>query len=219
MPAVLTMVFAGGDPGSFSYLRTLDYSGAFLVAVDRGLAVMAELGLIPDLFVGDGDSVVPGLLAALDRCRTRVVILPAHKDVSDLEAAFDLLMTMGRQGSVLVLAGLGGRLDHCLFNLQLAALHLADFEDIMFEDDRCLVKPLASSNALQLPAGTTVSFVPVTPEVELSLTGFEYPLSHVVVRQGSTRTLSNVTCGLVQQVIVERGTVVMIAWKVQSDIP
>ncbi|RIE16851.1 thiamine diphosphokinase [Candidatus Cryosericum septentrionale] len=219
MPAVPTIVFAGGDPGSFSYLRTVDYADAFLVAVDRGLAVMAELGLTPDLFVGDGDSVVPELLAGLDRSRTRVVILPAHKDVSDLEAAFDLLVTMGRQGSVLVLAGLGGRLDHCLFNFQLAARHLADFEDITFEDDRCLVRPLTSSNALQLPARTTVSFVPVTREVELSLTGFEYPLLHAVVQRGSTRTLSNVACGLVQQVIVERGTVVMIAWKVQSDIP
>jgi len=128
-------------------------------------------------------------------------------------------VTMERQGSVLVLAGLGGRLDHCLFNLQLAVRHLADFEDITFEDGRCLVRPLTSSNVLQLLARTTVSFVPVTREVELSLTGFEYPLSHAVVQRGSTRTLSNVACGLVQQVIVERGTVVMIAWKVQSDIP
>jgi len=219
MLGVTTIVFAGGDPGSFSYLRTVDYADAFLVAVDRGLTVMTELGLTPDLFVGDGDSVVPELLAGLDRDRTRVVMLPAHKDVSDLEAAFDLLVTMGRQGSVLVLAGLGGRLDHCLFNLQLAARHVADFEDITFEDDRCLVRVLTSSNALQLLAGTTVSFVPVTWEVELSLTGFEYPLSHAVVQRGSTRTLSNVACGLVQQVIVERGIVVMIAWKVQSDLP
>jgi thiamine pyrophosphokinase len=219
MPAVPTIVFAGGDSGSFSYLRTVDYSDAFLVAVDRGLAVMAELRLTPDLFVGDGDSVVPDLLARLDRDRTQVVILPVRKDVSDLEAAFDLLVTMGRQGRVLVLAGLGGRLDHCLFNLQLAARYLADFEDITFEDDRCLVRPLTRSNALQFPPRTTVSFVPVTREVELSLTGFEYPLSHAVVQRGSTRTLSNVACGLVQQVVVERGTVVMIAWKVQSDIP
>jgi thiamine pyrophosphokinase len=219
MPAVPTIVFAGGDPGSFSYLRTVDYASAFLVAVDRGLAVMAELGLTPDLFVGDGDSVVPELLAGLDGDRTRVVILPAHKDVSDLEAAFDLLRTMERHGSVLVLAGLGGRLDHCLFNLQLAARHLADFDDITFEDDRCLVRPLTCSNTLQLLPRTTVSFVPVTGEVELSLTGFEYPLSHAVVQRGSTRTLSNVACDLIQQVIVERGTVFMIAWKVQSDIP
>jgi thiamine pyrophosphokinase len=219
MPAVPTIVFAGGDPGSFSYLRTVDFSGAFLVAVDRGLAVISELGLTPDLFVGDGDSVSPELLAGLDRERTRVVTLPAHKDVSDLEAAFDLLVAMEQHGSILVLAGLGGRLDHCLFNLQLAARHLADFEDITFEDDRCLVRPLMGNNVLQLLSGTTVSFVPVTPEVELSVTGFAYPLLRAVVQQGSTRTLSNIACGLVQQVVVERGTVVMIAWKGESDIP
>jgi len=219
MSAMPTIVFAGGDPGSFSYLCTVDYADAFLVAVDRGLSVMSQLGLTPELFVGDGDSVVPELLAGLDRERTQVVVLPAHKDVSDLEAAFDLLVTMERHGSVLVLAGLGGRLDHCLFNLHLAARHLADFEDITFEDDRCLVRPLRGSNVLELLSGTTVSFVPVTPEVELSLTGFAYPLSRAVVQQGSTRTLSNVACGLVQQVVVERGTVVMIAWKREGDMP
>jgi thiamine pyrophosphokinase len=218
MSAMPTIVFAGGDPGSFSFLRTVDYADAFLVAVDRGLAVMSELGLTPDLFVGDGDSVVPELLAELNRQRTQVVVLPAHKDVSDLEAAFDLLATMERHGSVLVLAGLGGRLDHCLFNLQLAARHLTVFEDIRFEDDRCLVRPLAGSNALELLSGTTVSFLPVTPEVDLSLTGFAYPLSHAVVQLGSTRTLSNVACGLVQQVVAARGTVVMIAWKREGDI-
>jgi len=219
MHALPTIVFAGGDPGSFSYLRTVDYSDAFLVAVDRGLTVMVELGLTPDLFVGDGDSVVPELLAAVDRDRTQLVILPVHKDVSDLEAAFGMLVSMKRHARVLVLAGLGGRIDHCLFNLELAAYHLADFEDITFEDDQCLVKPLVRSNTLQFPPGLTVSFVPVTHEVEVSLTGFEYPLSHAVVQRGSTRTLSNVTRDHVQQVVVDRGSVLMVAWKVRSDIP
>ena len=141
MPAAPTIVFAGGDPGSFSYLRSVDYSDAFLVAVDRGLAVMVELGLTPDLFVGDGDSVAPELVAGLDHDRTQVVSLPVQKDVSDLEAAFDLLAAAERHGAVLVLAGLGGRLDHSLFNLQLAARRVVDFEGISFEDGRCQVKP------------------------------------------------------------------------------
>jgi thiamine pyrophosphokinase len=213
MSSAATIVFTGGDPGSLSYLRTIDYSDAFLVAVDCGLAVMVELGLTPDLFVGDGDSVAPELVARLDRDRTQMVSLPVRKDVSDLEAALDELVAAGRKGTLLVLAGLGGRLDHCLFNLQLAARHLGDFEDIVFEDDRCLVRPLRGTKTMELAAGTTVSFVPVTHKVQLSLLGFEYPLSHAVVQRGSTRTLSNVACGLVQQVRVEDGTALMIAWK------
>ena len=218
MSSAATIVFAGGDPGSLLYLRTIDYSDAYLVAVDRGLAVMVELGLTPDVLVGDGDSVAPELVASLDRDRTQIVSLPVQKDVSDLEAALDLLVTTERRGSVLVLAGLGGRLDHCLFNLQLAARHLGDFEDIAFEDDGCLVSPLRGIRSLGLAAGTIVSFVPLTHKVQLSLLGFEYPLSHAVVERGSTRTLSNVACDVVQQVVVEDGTALMIVWKANGAV-
>jgi thiamine pyrophosphokinase len=218
MPAAPTIVFAGGDPGSFSYLRSVDYSDAFLVAVDRGLAVMVELELTPDLFVGDCDSVAPELVAGLDHDRTQVISLPVQKDVSDLEAAFDLLAATERHGTVLVLAGLGGRLDHSLFNLQLAARRVVDFEGMTFEDSRCQVKLLTNRNITRFFPGMTVSFMPMVDEVELTLIGFKYPLIHALILQGSTRTLSNVTQGSIQQVIVDRGTVAMIAWKEPQDI-
>ena len=217
MPAAPTIVFAGGDPGSFAFLRTVDYAGAYLAAVDRGLSVAVSLGLMPDLFVGDGDSVAPELLAALDSNRTTVIMLPTRKDVSDLEATFDRLVETKRAGSVLVLAGLGGRLDHILFNLQLAARHLDDFGQVTFEDDQCLVRPLIQHNSLQLPPGMIVSFVPDTAEVEVSLAGFQYPLVHAIVEQGSTRLLSNVVSESIQRVDVDRGTVFMIAWKHQVE--
>jgi thiamine pyrophosphokinase len=207
-----TILFAGGDPGLLSYLRGLDYEGSFLVAVDRGLAVLEELGLTADLFVGDADSVRPDLLAGLDPQRTRIVRLSPHKDISDLEAAFDLLTAEGRKGTVLILAGLGGRLDHTVLNMQLAAQRIADFERISFEDGRCQVRPLTGNNTTRLVPGVTVSFVPMTSDVELTLIGFEYPLAHVPIVQGSTRTLSNITRDTVQEIIVDRGTVLMIAW-------
>lgn len=213
MGVASTILFAGGDPGSLSYLRGLDYEGSFLVAVDRGLAVMKELGLTADLFVGDADSVPPELLARLDPGCTRVVRLSPHKDVSDLEAAFDLLTAERRRGTVLVLAGLGGRLDHSVLNLQLAAGRVGDFDGISFDDDRCEARPLRGTHITRFATGATVSFVPMTGDVELTLVGFEYPLLHACIAQGSTRTLSNVARASTQQVVVDRGTVVMIAWK------
>jgi len=199
-----------------SYLRGLDYEGSFLVAVDRGLAIMEELGLTADLFVGDADSAPSGLLAGLDPVRTRVVRLSPRKDVSDLEAALDLLRAEDRRGTVVVLAGLGGRLDHSVLNLQLAAGRVSDFEGISFDDDRCQARPLKGTHITQFAAGATVSFVPMTSDVELTLVGFDYPLVHARIAQGSTRTLSNVARATAQQVVVDRGTVMMIAWK-QSE--
>ena len=115
-------------------------------------------------------------------------------------------------------AGLGGRLDHSLFNLQLAARRVVDFEGISFEDGRCQVKLLMNRNITRFIPDMTVSFVPMVDEVELTLIGFKYPLIHALIQQGSTRTLSNVTQGSIQQVIVDRGTVAMIAWKEPQDI-
>lgn len=218
MPAAPVIVVAGGDPGGASFLHTLNYAGSFIVAVDRGLSVTASLGLTPDLFVGDGDSVSPHLLEALDAKRTHIAMLPVRKDVSDLEAAFDTLIAMGRMGPVLVLAGLGGRLDHCLFNLQLAARYMTAFQGVTLEDDQCLVTPLAGSAALQLPCESTVSFVPESAEVEVSLEGFAYPLDHALIQRGSTRLLSNVVASATQRVDVHRGLVFMIAWKHQVEV-
>lgn len=217
MAAASTIVVAGGEPGPLAFLHTLDLAGAFLVAVDRGLAVIAELGLVPDLFVGDGDSAPPELLAGLKPDRTMVITLPSHKDVSDLEATFEELIRQRRTDSVLVLAGLGGRLDHLLFNLQLAARYLPQFREITFEDDRCVARPLAQDIVLHLRVGMTVSFVPCSPQVRVSLDGFAYPLTHALIQQGSTRLLSNVVREPVQRAGIDEGTVLMIAWKRQVE--
>jgi thiamine pyrophosphokinase len=208
---------AGGEPGSATFLRGFEWTGRYIVAVDRGLNTVSELGLTPDLFVGDGDSARGDVVAMLNPRRTRVVMLPVHKDVSDLEAAFDQLTVMGFSGPVVVLAGLGGRLDHLLFNLQLAVRYMTVFEDICFEDAQCMARPLAGVADLALASGQVVSLVPQTQQVQLTLEGFEYPLVHAVVAQGSTRTLSNVVRAPAQRVVVEQGTALMIVLGIRTN--
>jgi len=217
MPRAPVVIVAGGESGSSTFLRSFEWTGRYVVAVDRGLNTVAELGLTPDLFVGDGDSARVDLVAMLNRQRTNVVMLPVHKDVSDLEAAFDQLTAMEFSGPVVVLAGLGGRLDHLLFNLQLAVRYMTVFEDICFEDAQCLARPLAGVVDLALAPGQVVSLVPQTQQVQLTLEGFEYPLVHAIVAQGSTRTLSNVVRAPVQHIAVEQGTALMIVLKAEPN--
>ncbi len=126
MPAAPTIIFAGGDPGSFSYLRSVDYSDAFLVAVDRGLAVMVELGLIPDLFVGDCDSVAPELVAGLDHAVQGWSACPLRTC-----PIWRPPLTGGRQrrhGAVLSWGGARGRLDQACSTCCSPATARVDFE-------------------------------------------------------------------------------------------
>ena len=206
-----TVIVAGGETGPLAFYERLALGDSYLVAVDHGLDLVLRLGLVPDLFVGDGDSVAEGALDRLEPARTRVVHLPRRKDVSDLEAALVLLVKMGRSGDVTLLAALGGRVDHMLFNICLAARHVADFASIAMMDDHTLVRPIAGACSLELAPGTVVSFLPVAGEVRLTLRGFAYPLEGARIRRGSTLTLSNVVSDVVQHVDAENGTVVMMA--------
>jgi thiamine pyrophosphokinase len=206
-----TVICAGGETSSLAFYEGLALQDSYLVAVDRGLDLVFRLGLTPDLYVGDGDSVAEGSVERLEPSHTRIVHLPEHKDVSDLEAALVLLVKMGRSGDLILLAALGGRVDHLLFNVCLTARHVADFESIVMLDEYELVRPIAGVCDLQLAPGTVVSFLPVAGEVRLTLRGFAYPLENVRIRRGSTLTLSNVVCEAVQHVDVVNGTVVMMA--------
>ena len=85
-----------------------------VVAVDRGYAKLASWGIVPDVALGDFDSL--GFVPRAPRVET----FPAAKDESDMELACSLALADG--ACELVLYGcLSRRLDHTLANIQLLA--------------------------------------------------------------------------------------------------
>ena len=85
-----------------------------VIAVDRGFAKLDSWGIIPDIALGDFDSL--GFVPRAPRVET----FPAAKDESDMELACSLALARG--ADELVLYGcLSRRLDHTLANIQLLA--------------------------------------------------------------------------------------------------
>lgn len=91
--------------------------GDFVIAADAGWQRAAELGLAPQLAVGDFDS------SPRPAGIPRVVELPAEKDDTDTYHAARLALEAG-YGRVVLLGALGGRRDHHHANLQ-TMLYLA----------------------------------------------------------------------------------------------
>ncbi len=81
-----------------------------IIAADAGWEHTRRLGLAPDLFLGDFDS------AALPP-EGAVLALPAEKDDTDTHFAAREALRRG-SAEVVILGGLGGRLDHTLANCQ-----------------------------------------------------------------------------------------------------
>ncbi len=86
---------------------------AFVLCADGGYHHCGPLGIIPQLLLGDFDSIEGTLPAGIPR-----ISLPVAKNYTD--SAFAVEEVLQRGGKQLLMAGmLGGRLDHTLGNLQL----------------------------------------------------------------------------------------------------
>ena len=73
-----------------------------------------ELGLVPDVIVGDFDSVDPAVLAFYRKMEHIVwEVHQPEKDDTDTELALKRAMAMGA-GEIVILGATGGRLDHMI---------------------------------------------------------------------------------------------------------
>lgn len=113
---VVCVIFGAGEyyPGPVEVPE-----GAFVVAADGGLDHVRALGLVPDVVVGDFDSVRGGLEAG-GASGARTITLPPLKDDPDMLSALKVGWAAGCR-IFHIYGGLGGRLDHTLANVNLLA--------------------------------------------------------------------------------------------------
>jgi thiamine pyrophosphokinase len=174
-----------------------------VVAADGGARLAADLGLTPDRWVGDGDSVDPAQLAELESRGVVVIRADRDKDESDGELALIEAVRGGATG-ITVLGALGGRrLDHLLANIGLL-LHpaLAGIPTrLLDEATRVTVVDASATSAgssvvrreLGGRVGDLVSLLPVGGDVAGVVTsGLRYPLRDEPLLAGPARGLSNV---------------------------
>lgn len=205
------LIVGGGPAPSADWLHNLYTPGDCLIAADRGAAYLYSSGLIPDLLLGDFDSLSPDLLPILQkRCR-QYLSFPCDKDYSDLELALRAAHKIGLSKAILA-AALYGRLDHCLFNV-ISILQLADELNI----EASLVAPNCQICQLKQKSrswngccGRLLSIIPLDNEVEVSLIGAKWPLEHSLLQRSSTRGLSNVITDNKAVLTCHRGRIIAV---------
>lgn len=182
---VLAALYAGEEP---DFLRREE--GDLLICADRGYAAARSFGLAPDLVVGDFDSMPADRLTEADRGRT--LFLPRAKDDTDTAVC----VAEGRKRGYRIFrvgGGLGGRLDHTLANLQLAADCALRGESLWLCDARNRASVLAPG-AYVLPRmpGRYLSLMAYTEEVRgVTLTGARWPLDGAALLSRRALGVSN----------------------------
>ncbi|MER9448984.1 thiamine diphosphokinase [Mesorhizobium sp. M0254] len=165
-------------------------AGTRVIAADAGIGHARLLGLMPELWVGDFDSVpadLPADLAAVPR-----EVFPPEKDKTDGELAIAAALERGATSLVLAGAFGGKRADHAFLHLALS-LQLAE------TGTKVLLTSGAQEGAPLLPGkagfdyadGTLFSVLGFSDLSGLTVSGAKWPLDHVEVVFGSSLTISN----------------------------
>jgi thiamine pyrophosphokinase len=201
---VVVVVVAGGEAPPAGSARDVPL-GAHVVAADRGVDHAHALGLEVDLAIGDFDSASPGALEQAEEAGARVERHPEAKDATDLELALDAALEL-RPERILVLAGLGQRLDHLLSALLLLGTPRYAETQVDAVVGNARVHVVRGERSLEGEPGELVSLLPLHGPAEgITTEGLAYPLTGDTLEPGSSRGVSNRFTGQAARVGVERG--------------
>ncbi|MEX1248955.1 MAG: thiamine diphosphokinase [Anaerolineales bacterium] len=167
-------------------------SADLIIAADGGAQHCRALGILPQVIIGDLDSLDAKLRADFERQGVRILTHPADKDQTDLELALLHAKDAGAQ-QIVVLAGLGHRWDHSVANLLLAA-H-AQFADqrIVFLQGEHRLFVIRQGSPLAARVGERVSLLSLGGDAKgVSTCGLKFPLANETLVFGSSRGVSNV---------------------------
>lgn len=113
------VIFTGGNypPVESLYKIILKDEINYIIAADSGFTTAIDNDIIPNLAVGDFDSVdVISLLSGVSKRKTFFIKYPHDKDYTDTQLALMWAKRISKKARVILFGGSGGRLDH-LFSL------------------------------------------------------------------------------------------------------
>ena len=103
---MICYIFCSALIENYDYLRKFDFGKNFVICADGGYMHAERLGLVPDLWLGDGDSLNKNRVIAKE-----IITFPVKKDYTDTDLAVTEALNRGFK-EVVILGALGGRLDH-----------------------------------------------------------------------------------------------------------
>jgi thiamine pyrophosphokinase len=185
------IIFANGDLPNMDKARALLHEDDFIIAADGGTRHIFALGRMPDVVIGDLDSVTKEEIEKIKQNNVELTLFPRDKNETDLELAIQHALTLNPE-QVIILAALGGRLDQTLGNIALISnlrpsssnLCLDDgIEEVFFCHDNCKI---------QGASGDIVSLIPWQGEVTgVVTTRLKWPLQNETLYPQKTRGISN----------------------------
>lgn len=187
-------------------LRPYPAPGDYVIAADRGFDSLLAYGVVPDLAVGDFDSL------GHRPSHPNVIQLPAEKDDTDMLFALRKGLELGYRRFVL-LGGVGGRLEHTLGNLQLLDWLASRGAQGFLAGEKTVATAIRDGARLSFPSsmsGFLSVFCNSGAAEGVTLSNLKFPLEGAALSSDFPMGVSNEFLGQPATVSVERGSLLLV---------
>ena len=200
---MLYVIVTGGplQPQAATAIKAISGSAedTVIIACDSGTDFLASHGIIPDMVVGDMDSISESGLEFIQKNNIFTEKYPVEKDWTDTEIA----LNKTQDDEVVLVCPVTGRIDHVIANLGLALKLKSQGKSISITDGVTYCYPLygedsATADVTRYNGNAAVSLIPCdfsNPVTGVTTEGLYYPLADAELNFGSSFSFSNKPLG------------------------
>lgn len=202
------LIIAGGDKPEKRLVSKLTSSGYNkIICADGGFHNALKAGLVPDYIIGDFDS-VGDLSLVPDKCK---LIKYRRQSDTDVEKCVKFALAKGTK-ELLILGGIGDRLDHSIANIGL----LAKYSDraqlyLFYGNTYCF----AASGEVAYTArkGETVSVYGLTKNTRVTSGGLKFKMINENIFLGGKESTSNIASSTQIMLNIKNGKALIVREK------
>jgi len=210
MKSKKVFIFINGKMGDENSIKNIIQDHDYIVAVDGGYQHLKNISIMPDVIIGDMDSIDPDDLCRLQKENIEIMQYPREKDETDLEIALNHVINLGYD-KIVIVAAFGGRLDQMLTNLLMLKKPMLNDRTVIYFDGLEYVHLISSSLIIRGSIGDRVSLIPFFGPVHgISTMGLKYQLVNESLYPEQSRGVSNVITEKEVKIEIKSGQLICI---------
>ena len=204
------VIFANGQLPDLEAARELLQDDDYIVAADGGANHLMKIGILPEIVIGDLDSVDEDTLFELTNAEVGIEQYPEDKDETDIELALSYVADL-KPSAILIVGALGGRLDQTLANLSLLTNPTLSGIDIRLDDGVEEAFFCRKQAEVRGRSGEIVSLIPWNGPVEgVTTEGLQWPLYSEMLYPDKSRGVSNAMLEAEASIHIQSGLLLVV---------
>ena len=192
------------------YKKLIGGKDVFFIAADGGALLLESIGFLPDVIIGDFDSLTKAQYQRYEKLGAKIVKCPVEKDETDGELALQYCQERGFN-NIVIIGFAGGRLDQQLANIFLLEYAFRNGMTAFIKEPGLEMGIIERGKIFFRKIGAGLSLIPLDEKVSgVTITGCKYLLEAGSLLRYKTRGISNIIEQEKAVITVERGLLLYI---------